>query len=419
MLGGTPSQINLSESDLLTEGQLSEIDLSLVADLVRAQVRLQSLAARQTGLDQAIQKLRAELNEFPNLIAEYNRLQPDVETQRQSLERLLALRQELSNELAQGGFSWDIVEAPKPGEKIGPQPKQNILLGAVAGLFVGGALAFCREAIDRVVRTSDELEKQTALPLLGVIPEMPGGKIRVLPAMPEVGHSPANVFPMSQWQPFRDAVDLIYKTIQLTNAQPLSSLMITSALAGEGKTILAVGLALSAARSHQRVLLVDANFRRPSLHKYFGLSNEHGLSTQLRPSVTQIDRIQVSPVPLSLPDTQIHVLPAGPVPEDPVRLLSSLQIRRFLKKAEAIYDLVIMDAPAILGLVDGLQLASLCKASIIVSRLDHITQDDLNNAISMLSKINTIGIVANGHQGGERAEKAYEHNGYSEVLSER
>lgn len=417
VLGGTPAQLNLDEASLLKEGQLSQIDLALVSELVQAQVRAQSLSAKQAGLEQASQELKSRLNEFPNLIAEYERIKPETEIQEQSLEQLLQLRQELSNGLAQGGFRWNIVEAPQLGKKISPQPIQNILLGLVAGTFVGGALAFGREAIDGVVRTSDELKKQVTLPLLGVIPEMAIGKGDIIPSILSTERSATDVFSLSEWQPFRDAVDLIHKTLQLTGTQPLSSLMITSALAEEGKTTLSVGLALSAARAQQRVLLIDANLRRPSLHQYFGLSNDQGLSTQLHAQPNRSKQLRVSPISFSLLGSTIDVLPAGPVSDDPVRLLNSRQMQQLLEMAEASYDLVIVDAPAILGIADSLQLASLCKGSVMVSRLDRITQNDLNHAITALNQVNTIGIVANGHRGGAGVDKLYErgsimdHNG--------
>ena len=418
VLGDVPAQVNLDETALLTEGQLSEIELGLVSSLVQSTVNLQSIRARRNGLDQAANQLSAELAKYPSLIAEYDRIKPEAQIQQQSLEQLLQLRQELSNELAQGGFSWDIVEPSQLGEKISPQPKQNIMLGVVAGIFIGGVLAFGREAIDTVVRTSDQLKKQVALPLLGVIPEIPTRKADALLSMLDSERIPNDSLAISQSQPFRDAVDLIYKTIQLTHSQPLSSLLVTSALAEEGKTTLSIGLALSAARSHQRVLLIDANFRNPSLHQYLGLLNIQGLSTQLHPNLSHWNKTKISPVSLSYSGTSVDVLLAGAVPEDPMSLLSSVQMRQVLEKAEKTYDLVIVDAPAISGLADGLQLASMCDASILVSRLDQITQTDLTHAMAMLDQVNTIGIVANGHRESHRSMRLYERNGSSKLSKE-
>ncbi len=417
-LGQIPAQFNLDETALLKEGQLGEIDLELVSNLVQANVDLQSLSARRTGLANAEQQLKRELDKFPSLIAEYNRIQPEAQIQQQSLEQLLQLRQKLSNELAQGGFSWDIVEASQLGEKISPQPKQNLLLGVIAGLFLGGALAFGRETIDTVVRTSDELRKRAALPLLGVIPEISAKKSDALLSILDGEQVSSDSLAVSQSQLFRDAVDLIYKTIQLVNSQPLSSLLVTSALGEEGKTTLSIGLALSAARAHQRVLLIDANFRNPCLHKYLGLVNVQGLSTQLHSDLNHWHKKTISPVTLSHSGANIDVLLAGSVPDDPMRLLSSSQMKQVLEKAEANYDLVIVDAPAVSGFADSLQLASMCNASIMVSRLDRITQADLNQATTMLNQVNAIGIVANWHRENTRPERLYERNGTAKVFQE-
>ncbi|MEO0409309.1 MAG: CpsD/CapB family tyrosine-protein kinase, partial [Cyanobacteria bacterium P01_A01_bin.135] len=204
------------------------------------------------------------------------------------------------------------------------------------------------------------------------------------------------------YQPFRDAVDLIYKTIQLGSSQPLSSLMVTSATAGEGKTTLAIGLALTAARLHKRVLLVDMDLRDPALHKHLGLSNDQGLSNYI-----QSEQTRFAPLSLTIAGASIDVVPAGPVPDDPVRLLSSRSTHQFLAYAESTYDLVILDTPVILGSADVLQLASLCNAGVMVSRLDRITQPDLTEATAMLSAVNMLGIVANKYQEGRWLESAH------------
>ncbi len=385
-----------SESRLLAEGQLGENDLALVQEMITTRVRLDSLAARQASLAQTEQSLQQLLNRYPDLIAQYDRLQPDVETQRASLEQLLETRQELSNEIAQGGFKWEVVEPPLLGRKISPSLKQNLALGAVAGLFIGGILAYGREALDTVVRTSEDLRKQTALPLLGVLPEVkePAGKYipRYIPLTRSLKTSAvemSSLLSKVQQEPFREAIDLIYKNIQLA-AGSLKSVMVTSATAGEGKTTLAVGLALSAARSQQRVLLIDADLRNPALHQQLGLSNTAGLTTLLSSAEMPL------PISVFLGDTQIDILPAGPLSHDPVRLLNSHRMRELTAKLERQYDLIVFDTSTLLGRVDALQIASLCRGVVLVSQLDQITQAELTQATTILSRVNTLGIVANG-----------------------
>lgn len=400
LLGPTAST---SESDLLSNGQLGENSLALIAEMVNTQVRLNGLAAREASLAKTQQSLQQQLDTYPALIARYDRLQPEVETQRTSLEQLLETRQALSNELAQGGFKWELVEPPDLGDKISPKPAQNLALGAVAGLFLGGLLAYGRESMDTAIRTPADLKKYAGLPLLGVLPESSAAVGANFPTpsfrRSHTAYSPA----LSQvhWQPFREAVDLIYKNIQLTASSPksrpksglkagLKSVMVTSAIAGEGKTTLAIGLALSAARSQKRVLLIDADLRRPSLHEQIGLSNRYGLTTLSDSVETPL------PVGVVLANTQIDILPAGSFSEDPVRLLNSHRMKELVARFEQQYDFIVFDTSNVLGQVDALQIASLCGGVVVISRLGRVTQSDLSQATAILAPVNQLGIVANG-----------------------
>ncbi len=389
-----------AESDLLSNGQLGDSGLALVNEMVNTQIRLRGLTARDASLTNAQQSLRQQLDTYPELIAQYDQLQPEVETQRTSLEQLLETRQELSNEIAQGGFKWEVVEPPNPGRKIAPKPVQNLALGVIAGLFLGGLLAYGRESMDTVVRTSDDLRKQTALPLLGVLPEI-SERAPTFSSLSLSRHSTDAVadstLSLVHFQSFREAVDLIYKNIQLATT-PLKSVMVTSAIAEEGKTTLAVGLALSAARSQKRVLLVDADLRNPALHHQLGLSNRQGLTTLMSSLDTPL------PISISLAGTQIDILPAGPLSEDPVRLLNSHRMRELTNWFENQYDLVVFDASAVLGRVDALQLASFCQGVVIISRLDQLTQDNLAQTTAILAPVNTLGIVANNCPAQRSAE---------------
>ncbi len=395
VLGDMPSNIDASEENLLSEGQLSGVDLNLVSAMVEAQVNLASLSAREKSLLTSRQQLRNQLNQFPSLIAEYDRLQPEVEIGRTVVEKLLAQQQETSAELSKGGFNWQVVEAPLLGFQTGPDRKQDLLLGVVAGIFLGGVAAFAREAIDGVVHTSDELKQQVALPLLGIVPELPSNELDKSFISLPFRKVETTILPVAQslnWLPFRDAVDLIYKNIQLLNPNsPLKSLTITSAVAGEGKTTLILGLALSAARANQRVLVIDADLRRPALHEHLNLPNEQGLSRILT------DRsVSLKPIRVPLSGLRIDVITAGTESSDPVKLLSSQRMKDLVAMFTSRYDLVLLDTPPILGMVDAVQVASLCSGSILVGRLDRVTQADLTQAVDRLSKLNLLGIVANG-----------------------
>ena len=195
------------------------------------------------------------------------------------------------------------------------------------------------------------------------------------------------------WQPFRESLDLVYQNLQLLNPDgAMKSIVITSALAGEGKSTFALGLAISAARLHRRVLLIDGDLRSPSLHTMLGLPNTVGLANLLADN---------SPIPLIQNNTDeseygnLAVLTAGTGSVDPAKLLSSQRLRRLISTFEKAYDLVIIDAPPTLGMVDTMLLSSRCSGVVMVGRIGKVTRSELAQAAQNLGQLNLIGVVAN------------------------
>ena len=394
ILGSLPAEFR-GEDGALRAGQLSDIDLSLASSLVQVEATLQQLEARRQSLIEVAGVLEEDLRRYPSLIAAYDRLQPEVEIERTVLERMLEERELLAAELARGGFNWQIVELPLKGKKVAPNPQVNLVLGAIAGLFIGGIAAFARESMDRVVHTSDELQKQTALPLLGILPAYASGWVNgrngdrhSTPA--ELAQS--ELVKTVQAAPVREALDLIAKNIELLAPErKLKAIMVSSALPDEGKTTLTLGLALSAARLNQRVLVVDADLRQPTLHRELALPNNAGL-TVLAGGLIQ----QVKPASVSFGPVSVDVLTAGPEPSDPLRVLSSHRVKQLIALLRRNYDLILIDTPPVLGMADALQVGSFCDGAVLVARIDRITQPDLNQAMHSLSQLKLLGVVANG-----------------------
>ena len=395
ILPNSSGSASSADVDVMKTGQLGSVDVSLASQFIDAQVNLDIVLARQQSLNHIEQKYRQQIQQFPALLAEYNRLQPAVQVSQKTLEQLLRARQDLGLEIAKAGFGWQVVEEPKLGKKIGPVLTRNLLLGAVVGLFLGGIAAFVRDAMDDSIHSLAELKKQTSLPSLGAVPNI------LLPGSNEPGISlpfryVSSLTPSSMqvnsW-PLIESIDLIYKNIQLLeSSKGLNSLVITSILSGEGKSTVALGLAMSAARLHKRVLLIDADLRSPSLHDKLDLFNGEGLSTLLS-SDTKISPTQFIQS-LSFNST-LDVLTAGPNHLDPAKLLSSRRMAELTIEFETNYDLVILDTPPLVGVVDTLIVASCCRGVVLVERIGRVNRKDLTEAATVMEQLNIVGLITN------------------------
>lgn len=391
--------VNELDPEILSLVQLGNIDLNLVSELIEADITLDSIAAHWENLATIEDELRQELNRFPSLMAEYDRLQPRVEIERATLQDLLLQREQLSAELSRGGFDWQVVEPPDLGRQIGPDPIKPLALGIVAGLFIGGALAFIRDSIDNVVRTSDDLQRQVPLPLLGILPAQPIRRSFGWPHRsdggPPVLHpelAASDLMQIVQWPSFREALDLVANNLQLTLRERGSqAIALTSGLAGEGKTTVTLGLAFSLARMQQRVLVIDADLRRSGIVSELGISTGGNLCEILK-GLTEPCR----PHRLDFGPAYIDILPAGDYLADPITLLSSPRLQKLIQRCKHAYDLVLVDTPPLMGMADALKVGAACDSMVLVTRLDQITQPQINQALALLTPLQVLGIVANG-----------------------
>ncbi len=400
-LGDKANIANDTAKPLLTKGQLAGVDLKLVEDLVKLQTEALGLRANQQSLIQSESQLRSELNTYPSLIAEYNRLLPEVETNRKTLAQLMEARQSLALKIAQGGFDWQILEEPELGIKTGRSRMLILLAGAVTGPILGIAIALILELLSDTIYSPQELTRFTNLRLLGKIPKLlPPSEKKKLFGLPIGvrsqrllrGQKSYPAFSQTiAYLPSHETLDMAYQNIQILRyPQHCQSLMITSAREGEGKSTSTLGLAVSAARMHQRVLVIDANLRNPSLHSIMDLSNDWGLSLLLLEEANSPISDYVQPV-----HPAIDVLTAGPIPDDTVTLLSSRRMKELLDIFTQKYDLVLIDASSILDTVDARILASLCNGIIMVGRIGKIKQSELIQATEILNNLNLVGIIAN------------------------
>ncbi|WP_210967758.1 GumC family protein [Dolichospermum flos-aquae] len=365
-------------------------------DLTQLKVNTLGLIAHDRDLAKSEQEVRSLLSKYPNLITEYKRLVANVEIYRKTLQQLTQVQNSLGVKIAQEGFNWQILEEPALGIHIGNLRWLLIVGGILIGPILGLAAALIWGKFNNAIFYTQDLQNLTNIQLLGSVPRLGKRKDSWTSQLQSIVRDKSKNLDISHQEiiknlPNHQNLDIIYQNIQmLNNSLPLKSLMLTSALPGEGKTTLALGLGSSAARMHQRVLVIDANLRSPSLHKTLGLTNDWGLSLLLVDDINTSFHNYIQPI-----HPAIDVLTAGPIPEDVANLLSSERMQELMDLFAQNYDLVLIDAPSVLDTVDGRIVASLCNGIIMVGRIGKVTPNKLMEATEILSKLNLIGIIGN------------------------
>lgn len=186
--------------------------------------------------------------------------------------------------------------------------------------------------------------------------------------------------------------------------RPLQTLLITSSVPSEGKSLTAANLAVAFAQAGQRVLLVDADLRRPSAHKLFGLGRTwSGLTTLLASGAALGDVVQETPV------EGLHLLPCGPIPPNPAEVLGSGRMGEFLAQAKAAYDLVVLDTPPVLAVADPCVLAPKVDGVALVVRLGHVGHPQAKRAKAALESVGAriLGVILDGVGGAGSGDYYY------------
>jgi capsular exopolysaccharide synthesis family protein len=288
--------------------------------------------------------------------------------------------------------------AEPPSAPSSPKTMRSIQLGAFAGLLLGLGAALWIERVDRRVRRPSDIEQALGVPLLATIPRsraLAKGSGAVL--LDPERRSPVDI------EPFRA---LRAKLRFMDIGRPIRSILVTSAARGEGKSTVSVGLAAAAAAAGDRVLLIEADWRSPALSAG---PSENGLSLLLAGAETLDDAVVEVPVPSFSGGTHessrlqgrvlhLDVLPSGPPPENPDELIESAAMVRLIADAEARYDMVVIDTPAVSVVADAFALVGLVSGVIIVTRLHHSTREAIGTLDGQLSGVaaRVLGVVVNG-----------------------
>lgn len=373
--------------------QMKEIDAQILAETkkIAGKIRGQYMAAlqREGMLRDALEKQKQEQNKLNENAIEYSLLKRDLDSNRQLYEGLLEKLKEAGVSAGLRSNNFRIVDMARvPTAPVEPNIPRNLAFAFMLGLTSGVGLAFLLEGLDSTVRTTEQAQMISGLPPLGMIPlgsrstrEGPNSKRLVIASSKEAVELITQVRPQSQ---MAESYRALRTSLLLSNlGAPPKVIMVTSALPQEGKTTTSINCAVVLAQKGIRVLLIDADLRRPSIHKTLGMGPRSGLSNVLTGSATLEQAITRSPI---LPN--LNVLPAGTPPPNPAELLASTNMRDMLDQLRGQYDHIVVDTPPTLSVTDAVVLSPRADAIVLVIRSGQTTKQALRRSRDILMQVN-------------------------------
>src|SRR5271170_4695143 len=373
--------------------QLKEVDAQILAETkkIAGKIHGQYMAAlqRENMLHDALEKQKQEANKLNESAIQYSLLKRDLDTNRQLYEGLLEKLKEAGVSAGLKSNNFRIVDSARvPTTPIEPNIPRNLSFAFMLGLTSGVGLAFLLEGLDNTVRTTEQAQMISGLPPLGMIPmgsrtarEGPNAKRLVIATSKEAVELVTQVRPQSQ---MAESYRALRTSLLLSNlGAPPKVIMVTSALPQEGKTTTSMNSAVVLAQKGVRVLLIDADLRRPSIHKILGMGPRSGLSNVLTGSATLQQTITRSSI---LPNLSIP--PAGTPPPNPAELLASSNMRDVLEELRGQYDHIVVDTPPTLSVTDAVVLSPRADAIVLVIRSGQTTKQALRRSRDILMQVN-------------------------------
>ena len=341
--------------------------------------------ANETFLAQALEQQKNEVNSIAEKSIQYNILKREVDTSKQLYDGLLQRLKEAQVSAGLKASNIRVVDgAEVPDIPVRPRVLLNMALGLVLGLAIGVGLAFLQEYLDNTIKTPDQIESSLRLPALGVLPafarEVAGATgeendealtsaIKDGPTAPAIQASSATM------EAFRSL-----RTSILLSASPVpKTILITSAMPGEGKTTTTVNLGAALASLGSRILIVDCDMRRPACHRSAGVPNKPGFVQCLTGHVELAEAILPVPGVAGL-----SVIPCGPIPPNPAEVLSSPVTAELLQRLRGEFDFVLVDSPPLLSVADSRILATATDAVVLVVRAYSTPYEAVRRARTLL-----------------------------------
>jgi succinoglycan biosynthesis transport protein ExoP len=360
------------------QASIRAVHQRLESETARVVERLEAeLAAARTterSLTAAVDKQRDEALAMNRKGVDLGVLERDVQSSRQIYEMLMQRAREANITKDIRPSEIQVLDAAEvPSSPISPRPSRNMTLAALAGLALAFATALGLDQLDSRIKRPEEIMTRLGIPLLGFVPEV----------HPTRGQKGPPVSNMEVPPIFREAMRSVRTNVLFSFAEEsLKSIVVTSAGIGEGKTVFATNLAIAMAQSSQRVLIIDCDLRRPTLHSVLGINRQPGLSNLLVGKTNATDVIQKTTVP------NLWILPSGHRPPNPPELLASDRFDKMMAAFGEHFDWVILDAPPVMPVTDAIVLAQKSTGVLFVVGAERVSRHIARRALEQLTAVN-------------------------------
>ena len=367
--------------------QIEEVDRQLQAEYDRIRSAtlssFRSARAQEMMLKERLAQGKQQLLDLQSRGIRYSILKREVDTNRQLYDGLLQRLKEIGVAGGVGINNISVVDkAQVPIYPYKPDFGKSISMGMAIGLIIGLLVAWLLEHLDDSIRFADDVERETGAAVLGVVPKLKS----VEPGKPRIALSPH----MDPSSAFSEAYRSVRTALQFSTASGAPRrLVVTSSSKNEGKSTTALALAINFAQMGKPVLLIDADLRNPVLHKLLQLDNDRGLSNFLSGSVGVMEVVHRTEIP------GLFVMTTGPLPPNPVELLSSTKMMSLLEQCEEHFAHVVVDGPPVLGIADAIVLCNQVENAVFVVESGRTRKGHAKAALKRLQQagVNPIGVI--------------------------
>jgi len=379
----------------------------------RVGIEYREAVNRESMLEQAVKETKAEWDSLNSRSFEYQTLKREAEGDKKLYEELVRKIKEAGINASFQNSSIRVADTARPGLKpVFPKTWLNVLLAFLFATFFGVGAAVLSDVLDNTIRDPDQVSRLMNADVIGSLPAVKDWRRRLSPIQSagaihahlngatnglNGSASTKSLVHVSEaadqaLSNYEEAIRTLRNSILLTDFdRRLRSVLLTSASPSEGKSTVAAHLAATHAGQHKRTLLIDGDLRRPSVHRLYQVPNSVGLSNVLLQQISWRDAV----IRMDLPEG-LDVLPAGPSTRRASDLIGT-GLAELIEEATREYDLVVLDAPPLLGFAEPLQMATAVDGVIVVARAGDTSRKALSSVIGTLKRLraNLVGVVLN------------------------